>query len=99
MPVVDAYFHGIPAVFVEKYKEWFVIWAKNFKNWGLRAYFPLHNGNGRVLIDVPELDDHGNPPFIVVTLQAKFENGHLVISPRGPHDADLIARHAATLRS
>jgi len=96
--LVDTYFEGIPVAFIEKYAQWFVIWAKEMHNWGPVARFPLHNGYGRVLVDVPELDEHGNPPFIVVTLKCDFEASHMVIRPASSHDCDLIDRHCAALR-
>ena len=97
--LVDTYFQGIPVPFIVKYQEWFKIWAVHMHDWGPICSFPLHNGHGRVLIDVSELDDHGNPPFIVVRLKAQFDGAHMLISPNTAHDADLIERHSATLRS
>ncbi len=91
-------FAGIPEVFVNRYEKWFIIWAKNAGRWGRTCYFPLVPFQGRpVLIDIPRLDEHGQTPFIVVSLTAQELGNRVTVRPTTRHDADLIKRHSATL--
>ncbi len=91
-------FANIPLVFLDRYTNWFLIWAKNARRWGNHCYFPLVPMPGRpVLIDIPVLDGNGQVPFIVVELVAKQLKHKVKVQPATRHDADLIRRHSETL--
>jgi hypothetical protein len=92
-------FEDIPDVFVERYVEWFVIWAKNHRRWGNVCYFPLVPLPGKpVLADIDELDEYGNVPMIIVGLMVEKQGTRLRIKPLTFVDRDRIQRHCKTLR-
>lgn len=93
-----ASFENIPEIFINRYQSWLLEWARNMKRWGAVCHFPLSPLPGKpVLVDIPELDEYGNVPLIIVDLQVTRRHGRLVVTPNSHRDADLIRRHCAAL--
>ena len=87
---------NIPEPFLTRYRPWLEEWIAGMKAMRSQPWvtIPLVRG----IADVPELDDHGQVPFVVVVLVCVSDRGRIVIRPADRQSKDLIRRHVACMR-
>ena len=97
---VQAVFEDIPDCFVETYREKFVKWGKNFKNFGRTVIFTFYRKPGAMILLNPDGSKVQQGASLTAELDRSVKSRpRLIIRPSSERDKELIAEHSRYLQN